>query len=156
MATAGMNYDELQLRKKLLLESLQETANELLNRNEVQGVMDIHHPERSPGWKPYRFQEFPKMMYHPVKLDQAIEAKRLGIRRRNEANPNLAPLDLPAQEPLKLIVQNKEDEEKAMTQGYVKVPPQLARSEEEAHAEKLAADPLAASMGEEPKKGKAK
>jgi len=146
MSTAGMNYDDLQLRKKLLLESLQETANELLNRNEVQGAMDIHHPERSPGWKPYRHQEYPKMMYHETRLDPVIEDKRLGVRRRNEANPNLAPMDWPASEPLKIIVKDKAAEDEAGKKGFVKFPPVLRRSEEQAHLDKVS-DPLAASVG---------
>jgi hypothetical protein len=152
MATAGLSYEELQMRKKLLLEELQNTGNELLTRNEVQGAMDIHHPERSPGWKPYRHQEYPKMLYHPVKLDPAIEAKRLSIRRRNEANPTYAPLDLPASEPLKVIAKNKDEEEKFLAQGYAKLPPQLKTAEDEAALR----DPLAESIPDEPKKGKVK
>jgi len=149
MATAGMSYEELEIRKKLLLDQLQETQNNLLQKNEVAGAMDIHHPERSQGWKPYRHQEYPKTLYHPVKLDPTVEARRLQTRRRNEANPNLAPLELEHSRPLTLKVLNKAEEEKALEGGFVKLPPQL-----KAEAEPVVSDPLADSMGAAPAKGK--
>ncbi len=148
MSAAGMSIEDLQLRKKLLLEELAESANELLKRNVSDGAIDIHHPERSPGWKPYRFQEYPKIMYHLIQRDPRIEEQRMNVRRRNDANPNLAPLEMPAVEPLKIKVQNKAEEEEAVKKGFVKLPPVLA-SEDKARAPKL--DPLAASMGIQPK-----
>jgi hypothetical protein len=143
MSAAGMSIEDLQIRKKLLLDELAGTATELLQRNVNEGAMDIHHPERSQGWKPYRHLEYPKMMYHPVHRDPRIEEQRLSVRRRNEANPNLAPLDLPAPEPLKMKVQTKEEEASAREAGFVKSPPVIKT--DETGAVKL--DPLAASLG---------
>lgn len=144
MSTAGFSHEELQLRKKLLMEELQATTNQILETNVISGSMDIHHPERSPGWKPYKFQEFPKIMYHPIKLDQTREDQRLGIRRRNDANPNLAPLEQLPPEPLKRKVVSKAEEEQAAKEGFVTTPPQIKL--EEGYPAK-SADPLAESMG---------
>lgn len=106
------------------------------------GDFDIHHPERSPDWQRYQHQEYPRMVYHPVKLDPKIETLRLGLRRRNEANPALAPLDLPASKPLYRIVQNAEELKAAEEQGFCKTPPAVKLDPE---AEVF--DPLAESVG---------
>jgi len=153
MSTAGFSHEELQLRKKLLMEELQQTTNQILERNVVEGSMDIHHPERSPGWKPYKFQEYPKIMYHPVKLDPTREDQRRSIVLRNQANPNLAPLDQLAPEPMKRKVNSKAEEEQAAKEGFVTTPPILTLVEEGQPVR--SADPLAESMGVQPQKRRA-
>ena len=132
MASAGLSYEELQVRKKLLLDQLQETQNAVNKTTAIEGAIDIHHPERSAGWPRYKHQSYPKMMYHPVKLDAAIEAVRLGTRRRNDANPSLAPLDIPAPKPLRKIVHSEAEEKRAEQEGFVRTPPELKMEEESA------------------------
>jgi hypothetical protein len=144
MASAGLSYEDLQIRKKLLLDELQETTNTLNQQVTEAGSMDIHHPERSPGWKPYRHQAYPRMVYHPIKLDPQIEANRLSIRRRNDANPTYAPLDIPQPEPLKRKVHSKTEEDVAVAEGFVLIPPQLNVEESEPVPAKR--DPLAESV----------
>lgn len=122
MATAGMSYEQLQQQKKALLDLLADTQNSILKTNAVEGAIDIHHPERSAGWPIYRHQEFPKILYHPIKLDPVREGIRLGLRQRNDANPTLAPLDVPPPLPLILKVANKAEQEKAEEEGFVTAP----------------------------------
>ncbi len=129
MSSAGMSYEELQTRKKLLLEELAGTQNAMNKTNNLEGSIDIHHPERSPGWPIYRHQDYPRMMYHPIQLDPQVEAARLGVRRRNDANPNLAPLDLPAPKPLTRKVMNAKEQEEAEEQGFVRKPPVMKMDE---------------------------
>ena len=125
MATQGMSYTELETRKRLLLEELANTQNQIVQNHTSAEAIDIHHPERSFGWKRQPFQEYPKTMYHPVKLDPVREDLRKGTRLRNDANPNLAPLDLPHAKPFTRIVGSKEEEAQALKEGFLKLPPQL-------------------------------
>ena len=70
------------------------------------------------------------MLYHPTKLNQEVETRRRGIRRRNEANPQLAPMELPESKALTIIVANKEGEEQARAQGFVRTPPMIKADED--------------------------
>lgn len=133
MATQGMSYTELETRKRLLLEELANTQNQIVQNHTANEAIDIHHPERSLGWKRIPYQEYPKVMYHPVKLDPVREDLRLGTRRRNDANPNLAPLDIPHARPFTRTVGSKEEEAQAVKEGFLKLPPQL-KTEESAAA----------------------
>ena len=142
MSSAGLSYEDLQIRKKLLMEELQETTNAVNQHVSEAGAMDIHHPERSPNWKPYRHQAYPRIVYHPVKLDAHRESERIGTRRRNEQNPTYAPLDIPEPLPLTRKVHNKAEEEAALAEGFVLLPPQLKVEE----SEPVKRDPLAESM----------
>ena len=122
---AAPSYADLQQQKKAALDIYAQIQEKLNKTNVVEGAVDIHHPERSPGWPVYRFQEFPKMLYHPVKLDPAREGQRMGVRRRNESNPTYAPLDVPHPLPLVLIVNTAAEEKAAEAKGFVKTPPVL-------------------------------
>ena len=108
-------------------------------------VMDIHHPERSEGWPRYEHQPFPKMVYHPIKLDPAIETQRANIRLRNQRNPNLPALDLPHSRPLSLKVLDAQALSAAEREGFVLKPPMLCTEEETAA---LGRDPLAESVAD--------
>jgi hypothetical protein len=125
MASQGMNYQELEVRKKLLLEELANTQNQIVENHASAEAIDIHHPERSTGWKKVPYLEYPKVMYHPAKLDPVREDLRLGTRRRNDANPTLAPLDVPHPRPLTKTVHNKEQERQAKAEGFLETPPQI-------------------------------
>ena len=127
MATQGMSYTELETRKRLLLEELANTQNQIVQNHTSAEAIDIHHPERSFGWKRQPYQEYPKVMYHPVKLDPVREELRLGTRRRNDANPTLAPLDIPHPRPFTRTVASKEEEAQALREGFVKLPPTLTQ-----------------------------
>jgi hypothetical protein len=83
---------------------------------------DIHHPERSPDWPRYQHEDWPRMVYHPIKLDPKIEADRRGVMLRNQRNPNLPALDVPPAQPLVRIVRNKEELEAAEKEGFVLKP----------------------------------
>lgn len=124
------SHQSLQETKRALLELLNDTQKQIAERQGMEGAMDIHHPERSPGWIPYRHQAYPKMLYHPAKLEPKREAQRLAVRRRNDSNPTYAPLDPPESLPLTMIVQNKEEEEQARTNGFVAQPPAVQNEEE--------------------------
>ena len=137
-----MSFAELEKQKKALLDLLNDNQKKRAEVVGVEGAIDIHHPERTPGWPQYKYRPFPKMMYHPAKLDPAHEAVRRGIKRRNEANPTLAPLDIPASKPLTRIVRDEEDKKKAEADGFVTTPPFLQVKEEEFYAEPAKADPL--------------
>ena len=106
-------------RKSLLLKLLNDTQQAIAEETGQSGSFDIHHPERSPSWKPYRHQEWPKMLYHPVKLDEAIETQRRGIELRNGSNPNLAPLPIPPSQPMRIKVNNQDEFDIAEAEGFV-------------------------------------
>lgn len=132
------DYQALQERKKLLLDELNATQQKIGQVHGIEGAIDIHHPERSPNWPVYRHQEYPKMLYHPIKLNPQIEASRKGIQQRNLANPQYAPLDLPASQALTLKIHSKQEEEEALKAGYAKAPPVM-----QAEIAEEAVDPLA-------------
>ncbi len=123
MAASTFSPQEIELRRKLLQDELLALQDQKLKSIGNMQVIDYHHPERSPGWPPYRHQAFPTMLYHPTKKDQHIEEVRLGIRRRNEANPNLAAMDVPSSEPLTIKVGNEEEKRLALAQGFVERAP---------------------------------
>jgi hypothetical protein len=127
MATQGMSYQELETRRKLLLEELATTTQARNEQIASQESIDIHHPELSRGWKRYQFQEYPKTMYHPIELDPVRLDHIRGVQQRNLDNPNLAPLPVPHPKPLTRIVQDKADEERAAKEGFLRLPPQLAQ-----------------------------
>jgi hypothetical protein len=122
MATSTYNAAEIELKRQLLREELARLEDEKLKSIGNMQIIDFHHPERSPGWPIYRFQEYPKLMYHASEKDQIVEAKRLGLRRRNEANPNLAPMDIPPSEPVIRKVKDARDEAQALREGFTAVP----------------------------------
>ena len=95
MATSTFNAQEIETRRQLLREELAALEDEKLKNLGNMQVVDYHHPERSPGWPIYRHQAFPQLLYHATDKDPRIEEQRLGLRRRNEANPNLAPMPIP-------------------------------------------------------------
>jgi hypothetical protein len=123
MAAHTFNASEIELRRKLLREELDALEAEKLKNLGSMQVVDYHHPERSPGWPIYRHQPFPQMLYHPTMKDESIEQRRLGIRRRNEANPHLAPMDIPPSEPLTIKVADEAAKKLALADGYVENPP---------------------------------
>lgn len=125
MATTTFNAAEMEARRKLLMEELSVLQDQKMKAIGGLQVIDIHHPERSPGWPIYRHQAYPQMLYHPTEKDQRIEEQRLGLRRRNEANPNLAPMEIPPSEALTLKVGNAAEKEAALARGFVETP--LAR-----------------------------
>lgn len=125
MATSTFNAAELEVRRQLLREELAALETEKLKNMGGMQIVDFHHPERSPGWPIYRHQAFPQLLYHPSEKDGRIEEQRLGIRRRNEANPHLAPMDIPRSEPLTLKVVDATAKAAAMAQGFIETPPQV-------------------------------
>ena len=134
MASQGLSYQDLQTRKKLLLEELAKTQDNIIQNHAAAESIDIHHPERSTGWKRIPYQEYPRTMYHPVKLDPVREDLRLGTRRRNDANPTLAPLDVPHPKPFTKLVYSKDEEEQAVKEGFLKKPPQLEAADANANS----------------------
>ena len=120
MTTNAADYNALQQSKSDLIKQLN-VVQGAINKG-GQGVIDIHHPELSPNWPRYRHQDYPRMLYHPAKLNPQIEAQRKGIKLRNEKNPTLTPLDLPSQEPLTVIVHSEEEEQQRRAEGFVKNP----------------------------------
>jgi len=117
MASTPTDFQDLQQKKRALLELLSETQNQIIKQSD--DSFDIHHPERSPNWKQYRHQSFPKVLYHRAHNDPKIEAERNGIMRRNAANPTLPPMPLPASTPATVIVNTEEELKLAESQGYV-------------------------------------
>lgn len=142
MSTSAPTFTELQKQKAALLQMLNETQQNIAKTQGMEGAIDIHHPELSPNWPRYKHQDYPRMLYHPTKLNPNVEAARKGIRIRNEKNPTLAPLDLPASQPLSIIVKDAGEEKAYREQGYVKTPPFLANEEETVQAVSQV-DPLA-------------
>ncbi len=118
MATNLFDPAEIELRRQLLREELANLEAEKIKSIGTMQVVDYHHPERSPGWPIYRHQPFPQLLYHPTEKDPAVEQRRLGLRRRNEANPHLAPMDIPPSEPLTLKVNNQAEKDAAIERGY--------------------------------------
>lgn len=123
MATSTFNAAEIELRRKLLLEQLAELQDEKLKSIGGLQIIDFHHPERSPGWPIYRHQAFPQLLYHATEKDPRNEERRLGVRRRNEANPTLAPMDIPDSEPLTVKVANEAEKREKMGLGFVEQAP---------------------------------
>jgi hypothetical protein len=111
-----------------LLNVSPEEANALvaaLKRMRLQKMptnFDIHHPESSPDWPRYQHQEWPLMVYHPIKLDPKVEAERKGVMLRNQRNPMLPALDVPPAQPLVKIVRNKQELEEARKDGWLLKP----------------------------------
>ncbi len=124
MATVGFNAAEMEARRVLLREELSNLETEKMKAIGGLQIIDIHHPERSPGWPLYRHQSWPQLLYHSTKKDPRNEERRLGIRRRNEANPRLAPMDVPESESLMLKVANEEEKKRALVEGFIEQPPQ--------------------------------
>jgi hypothetical protein len=146
MAGSVVDYQRLQETKKGLLELLQENQKSLDKFSDAGGSFDIHHPERSPNWKRYVHQEYPKALYHPVQLDPVIENQREGIRRRNAANPNVAPLQMPPSEPLMRKVSTPEEHAQAEMEGFVSYPEVFDRAKRLREGEAIESgmvDPLA-------------
>ena len=128
MATTIFNAAEIELRRKLLHEELAALEMEKLKQLGNVQLVDYHHPERSPGWPIYNLNDpknrYPQLLYHPTLKDQRIEDQRLGVRRRNEANPTLAPMDIPPSQCLMIKVANHAEKQAALAEGYVeKAPP---------------------------------
>lgn len=128
MATSTFNAQEIEIRRKLLHEELAALETEKIKNLGAMQVMDYHHPERTPGWPIYNLNDprnkYPQMLYHPSALDMRIEEQRLGIRRRNEANPHLAPMDMPPSECLKIKVGTLAEKQAAMADGFIEAAPQ--------------------------------
>jgi hypothetical protein len=123
MAGSTYNAAELEVRRQLLREELATLETEKLKNLGGMQIVDFHHPERSPGWPIYRHQEWPRLMYHPTACDPRNEERRLGVRRRNEQNPHLAPMDVPDSEPLTVKVANETERNLAAARGFLKDPP---------------------------------
>ena len=126
MATSTFNAQEIELRRKLLREELDALEAEKIKNLGAMAIIDYHHPERSPGWPIYNVNDprnqYPKLLYHPTLKDERLEAQRLGARRRNEQNPNLAPMDIPASRCLTMKVANEEEKRQALRQGFGETP----------------------------------
>lgn len=122
MATATISPADLEVRRQLLREELAALEDQKLKSIGSMQVVDFHHPERSPGWPVYRHQAYPQMLYHSTEKDSRIEGIRLGVRRRNEANPTLAPMDVPISEAMTLKVFTAAEKVAAIDKGYVETP----------------------------------
>jgi hypothetical protein len=127
MSAHTFDASEIELRRKLLREELDLLeADKIKNLGSMQ-VVDYHHPERSPGWPVYNRNDprndWPQLLYHPTEKDPRVEQQRLGLRRRNEANPNLAPMDIPPSEPLTIKVANPAEKKAAIALGYEALSP---------------------------------
>jgi hypothetical protein len=126
MATSTFNAQEIETRRKLLHEELAALEAEKLKNLGAMQVVDYHHPERTPGWPIYNVNDpknrYPRLLYHPTMKDQRVEDQRLGIRRRNEANPNLALMDVPASQCLTRKVANPAEHAAALQEGFVETP----------------------------------
>jgi hypothetical protein len=150
MATTTFNAAEIEVRRKLLHEELATLEAEKIKNLGAMHVVDYHHPERSPGWPIYNLNDprnkFPQLLYHPTAKNQRIEDQRLGLQRRNEANPMLAPMDIPPSECLMLKVANATERATALANGFVETPPQPQRLDMNSPAELIgqaAVNPLA-------------
>lgn len=128
MATSTFNPQEIELRRKLLNDELAALEAEKIKSLGGMQLVDYHHPERSPGWPIYNINDprnkFPQLLYHPTEKDERIERVRLGLRRRNEANPTLAPMDIPPSECRTMKVASAREREEALAAGYVEKAPQ--------------------------------
>jgi len=116
--------------------------------NAQPNVFDIHHPETSPNWPRYQHQEFPRIVYHPTKLDPRIENENKAVQLRNQRNPNLPQLDLQHPQPMTRKVENKEELDAARKAGWLLKPPFLIGQNEVEETEDFSADPLAASVAD--------
>ncbi len=123
MATNTFNAAEMEARRLLLREELAALETEKMRAVGGMQVIDIHHPERSPGWPVYRYQAWPQLLYHSTIKDPLIEQQRLGVLRRNQANPHLAPMDIPESQPVMRKVQNQQERDQALAEGFVETPP---------------------------------
>lgn len=142
MATSTFNAAEIELRRKLLREELAELESDKLKNLGSMQVIDYHHPERSPGWPIYRHQAFPQLLYHVSDKDPRIEEQRLGLRRRNEANPHLAPMDIPASEPLTIKVASAEEKVEALANGFSETPPSRQKVDAKSPNEAIGREPV--------------
>jgi hypothetical protein len=128
MASNVFNAAEIELRRQLLREELNSLEADKLKSLGGLQIIDFHHPERSPGWPIYNVNDprnqWPQLLYHSTEKDPRNEERRLGIRRRNEANPHLAPMDVPDSEPLVVKVNNTKEREVAFAAGFVATPPE--------------------------------
>jgi hypothetical protein len=128
MATSTFNAQEIETRRKLLHEELAVLEEEKKKQLGGMQVIDYHHPERTPGWPIYNLNDprnkYPQLLYHPTEKDRRIEEVRLGIRRRNEANPTLAPMEVPPSECVTKKVGSVEEKKAALAAGFVETPPQ--------------------------------
>lgn len=144
MSTNAPDYLLLQQKRESLLAELRQ-----IQKYQVadEGAIDIHNPKVPQ----YRYQPFPKMLYHATKLNPIIEEQRKGIKRRNSANPNLPPMEEPHAQPLTRVVASQEDLDIAEKQGFVTAPPfivgRIAEDEDN-----VANDPLAATLTKEERK----
>src|ERR1700683_346457 len=150
MATTIFNAAEIELRRKLLHEELAALEMEKLKQLGNVQLVDYHHPERRPGWPIYNLNDpknrYPQLLYHPTLKDQRIEDQRLGVRRRNEANPTLSPMDIPSSQCLMMKVANHAEKQAALAEGYVeKAPPPQHMIDNKPHLEligRAAVNPL--------------
>lgn len=132
MATTTFNAAEMEARRILLRQELAELEDAKMKAIGGLQVIDYHHPERSPGWPIYNVNDprnkYPRLLYHPTQKDERIEAQRLGVRRRNEANPQLAPMDIPSSECLTKKVFSEAEHAEALERGFVERPPETKPS----------------------------
>lgn len=119
MAASTFSPAEMEARRILLREELANLEAEKIKSIGNMQIIDFHHPERSPGWPIYRHQPYPVMLYHPTKKNEEVEAQRLGIRRRNEANPNLAPMDIPCSQALMVKAGTVQEKSAFLADGFV-------------------------------------
>lgn len=99
-------------RRKTLIDELKQVQAEFLKSGG--GIEDYHNPKV----KPYHFQEFPKLMYHPTKLNPVIESQRRSIIARNLRQSHADPLDVPDAAPLMRMANDPEEETKARDEGF--------------------------------------
>lgn len=144
MSTNAPDYLLLQQKRESLLAELRQIQK---FQAADEGAIDIHNPKVPQ----YRYQAFPKMLYHSIKLSPALEEQRRGIKRRNAANPNLPPLEEPHAQPLTRVVGNADELQQAEKEGFVTAPPfivgRIAQDEDN-----LANDPLSATLTKEERK----
>lgn len=149
MATSTFNAAEIEMRRQLLREELAALESDKLKNLGSMQVVDYHHPERSPGWPIYRHQPFPQLLYHASDKDPRIEEQRLGLRRRNEANPNLAPMDIPPSEPLTVKVANEEEKKRALAMGFVETAPSKQKIDSKSPLELIGREESNPLLGQE-------
>ena len=119
------SYDSQPIREQLL---------DSIRQREGIVVQNFFAGERSfdlskPKTKPVPFQEFPKMLHHPIAKDPGWLKEKARIELYNQLHPEKPEL-LPYVPHLTVIVQNKEEQAVQMAKGYELTPPVDKKTDE--------------------------
>lgn len=126
---AGVDRDQ-QIRKQLHTQQqfqTEETMSRAQSTNFFVGEksVDINRPPREA----YRYQEYPKMLYHQTKKDPNWLAEFKRITLHNSLHPE-KPEILPVVPAAFVTVHNKQEEETKLGQGFGLKPPPAPTDEE--------------------------